>query len=262
MVGFDFWFRHCWLTNWYRYHRVAFADCFCTLIEVVLWERILGVFWVVLSVRLVDGVEHVEQHLEKDCCYCDQQAIIEEGDPFNYSERTWDAVDNCWVFHRQEVYSCKVHCYGNAGIQQAQEGFREQGGPVFPGAVEGIIVSILEAFLHFVVKVLVQLTGMDACVTEGNEDVNPWEEHPQCSAEDTLEVAEHFPYCKELLDCHAYLQRKGIEKIIGIMNPSENAAVISPKLSLPEIHTQSMRTKAIPHNVAPDKAANILGAQG
>ena len=250
------------MTNRYLYHRVAFADCFCTLFEVVRWEWLLGVFWVELSVRLVDGVEHVEQHLEEDCCYCDQQAIIEEGDPFNYSERTWDAVDNCWVFYRQEVYRRQVHCYSDAGIQQAQEGFREQGGPIIPGACEGIIVSILEAFLHRVVEVPVQIAGMDACVTERDDYVNPGEEHPQCSAEDTLEVAEHFPNGKELLDCHAYLQRKGIEKITGMMKPNAKAAVTSPKLLLPDIQTQSIRTKATPHNSPPDIDANTRGFQG
>lgn len=103
---------------------------------------------------------------------------------------------------------------------------------------------------------------MVACIADCNNDVDTGDEHPQRGAEDALEVTQHFPDCEELLDCHVYFQRKGIEKITGMMKPNEKAATMSPKLSLPDIHTQSIRTNTIPHTQPPAIVASTLGFQG
>lgn len=246
--------------GWNFYDFVAFGDCFGTDFQVVLRKRLLRILRVHSRIGFVDGMQHTKQSVRDDSGHSDEQCDAHIHHPVRRCER-----NSCRVFRElgsQKVDGVVVHRECQERVGETEDRLGEKGSPVLLGPIDRIVVRAVEVGDHLPEGVVDQRVQLTTSVVQCYGDVDPRDEHPQGGAENALEVAQHFPNCKELLDCHAYLQRKGIEKITGMMKPNAKAAVTSLKLLLPDIHTHSIRTKTTPHKIPPASIANNLGNQG
>lgn len=243
-----------------RFFFTGFSGTFASYF-VVEAEVAFDVFRMHGRVRLVDLMQHAEDAVHDDRRDNDAGAGAEVRYPVRRIE-----VDPGGVLRELVVQVADrevVHQERHCRIEERQGGFRRPLSPVLASVVQGFIIAgIDEAVVHVCHQRVRQVAEAIDCVVNRDDEVETRDQHPQGGAEDAFEVADHFPDFEEPCNCHVYFQRKGIEKITGIMKPIAKAAQTSPNESLPDIQTQKMRTNASPQRQPPANTASTLGIQG